>query len=142
MPPYCTETDILKQISEEDLIGLTDDTGFGQVDEAVVEEKIQDADSEIDSYCKKKYEVPFDPVPDIVNKLSVDIALYNLYSRRQNLLNEVVTKRYDDAIKFLKDVARGLAEITDVPPPATDSDQVGKFQANDRIFTRESMEDL
>jgi len=140
--PYSTKTDILKQISEEDLTGLTDDAGNGMVDDNVVNKAIQDADGEINSYCKKKYEVPFNPVPDMINKLSVDISIYHLYSRRQNLLNESVMKRYDDAIKFLKDVARGLAEITDVPPPATDSDQVGKFQANDRLFTRENMEDL
>ena len=140
--PYSTKTGILKQISEEDLIALTDDTGTGMVDDSVVNKAIQDADGEINSYCKKKYEVPFNPVPDMINKLSVDISIYHLYSRRQNLLNESVTKRYDDAIKFLKDVARGVAEITDVPPPATDSDQVGKFQANDRLFTRENMEDL
>jgi len=140
--PYSTKTDILKQISEEDLTGLTDDAVNGMVDDNVVNKAIQDADGEINSYCKKKYEVPFNPVPDMINKLSVDISIYHLYSRRQNLLNESVMKRYDDAIKFLKDVARGLAEITDVPPPATDSDQVGKFQANDRLFTRENMEDL
>jgi len=140
--PYCTKDDLIKQASEERLIELTDDEGVGSVDDNVVTEKIQDADAEIDSYCAKRYEVPFNPVPEIINKLSVDIALYDLYGRRQDILNENVQKRYDDAIKFLKDVAKGLAEIPATPPPAVDSGQIGKFQANDRVFTREKMNDL
>lgn len=139
---YSTKEDLLKQISKERLVELTDDEATGEIQEAPITKAIQDSDGEIDSYCSKKYAVPFDPVPDVINKLSIDISLYNLYSRRQNLSNEVITKRYDDAIKFLKDVAKGQAEITDSPSPTVDSGQAGQFSANERIFTRDKMNDL
>lgn len=139
---YCTKDDLLKKISENQLVELTDDEGTGLIIDAVITKNISEADGEIDSYCKKKYNLPFNPVPEMINKLSVDITIYNLYSRRQDLNNEVVTKRYDDAIKFLKDVARGLVEISADPPPASDSGQVGKYSANERIFTRNKMDDL
>ncbi|MBA7667256.1 hypothetical protein ES703_75341 [subsurface metagenome] len=140
--PYCTKDDLLKKISENQLVELTDDEGIGSIIDAVITKNISEADGEIDSYCKKRYALPFNPVPEMVNKLSVDITIYNLYSRRQDLTNEVVTKRYDDAIKFLKDIRKGLADIEADPPPAVDSGQVGKYSANERIFTRDKMNDL
>ena len=140
--PYCTKDDLLKKRSQDELIQLTDDEGTGFIVDSIIMKNISEADGEIDSYCKKKYNLPFNPVPEIINKLSVDIAIYNLYSRRQDLTNEVVIKRYDDAIKFLKDIARGLVEISAESPPAAASGQVGEFTANERIFKRDKMNDL
>lgn len=44
---YCTQADILKQISEEELIDLTDDTHAGSVNADVVTEAIEKADAMI-----------------------------------------------------------------------------------------------
>ena len=80
---YCTQSDLLEQISEDDMIQLTDDADAGNVDDDVVTRAIADADAEIDSYCGTKYDVPFSTVPVMVRKLSVDMSIYNLYARRQ-----------------------------------------------------------
>ena len=69
----------------------------------IIDAAIEDADAEIDGYLAKRYRVPFDPVPRVLNKFSKDIAIYNLFSRigidedsdQKNYLN-----RYNAAIKF------------------------------------------
>lgn len=108
---YCTQDDILKMISESELVEITADLG-SEVDPDVVAEAIEKADSEINSYCEGRYRslLPFDPVPGRIQSLSVDLAIYHLFSRR-NQSPEERRQRYDDAIAFLRDVSRGKANI-------------------------------
>ena len=97
---YSTKNDILEQLDEGVLIQLTDDDDLGGVDDDVVARAIADADALIDSYCGTRYSVPFSTVPDIVRKLSVEIAIFHLYGRRRGA-PEDRRKRYDDAVSFL-----------------------------------------
>ncbi|PKN35648.1 MAG: DUF1320 domain-containing protein [Deltaproteobacteria bacterium HGW-Deltaproteobacteria-19] len=134
---YSTQTDIEEQVSQAELIELTDDTGAGSVDTSAVARAIADADAEIDGYCGARYTVPFSPAPAMIRKLSVDIAVYNLFSRRSNLkMPEDRQKRYDNAVRFLRDVSRGLISLGADAPAEPDS---GLPRAStdraDRIFT-------
>ena len=136
---YSTKADILEQMDEDVLIQLTDDLDAGEVDEDMVTRAIDDADSEIDSYCGVRHVVPFVTVPNRVRKLSVDIAIYNLYARRKGA-PEDRKARYENAIRFLKDVAKGIATLGEDDPDATpaESHRPDIDQA-DRIFTRDKM---
>jgi phage gp36-like protein len=148
---YCTLDDITKALEEATLIQLTDDENLKPtaIDPANAEnaaiiaridEAIETADAEIDGYCAVKYSVPLSPVPPVVNKLSVDLAIYYLYSRRS--MPEKVEKRYERAIARLKDIARGLLSLGVDPEPAAsvaaDSAQANKA-TSDRVFTRDSL---
>ena len=93
---YCTQSDIEKQLPSERLITLTDDDGDDIPDTGVIDEAIADADEEIDSYLAARYTVPVSPVPGIVKKLSVDIAIWNLYARR-TVQDDNREKRYQAA---------------------------------------------
>jgi phage gp36-like protein len=137
---YCTKADILKQLDEVILIQLTDDLDAGAVDDSIVTSAIADADAEIDSYCGVSYDVPFDPVPRIILKHSVDISIYRLYDRRQGA-PENIRKRYDDVIRFLKDVAKGIASLGGDAPEETTSDEA-TVTSQDRIFSRDSLKDF
>jgi phage gp36-like protein len=140
---YCTKTDLLNQISETELAQLTDDSAGAVVDDDIVDAAIADADSEIDGYCGEKYTVPFTDVPGIVKKLSVGIALYNLFARRETSMSgmpESRTNRYDKAIRFLLQVSKGQVSLGEVPAPAGNPDEVAEASMNDRVFTRTSME--
>ena len=139
--PYCAQTDLEEQLSPEELIELTDDAGAGAVDASIVSRAIADADAEIDSYCGSRYSLPFSPVPVMVRKLSVDVAIYNLYTRRAILkMPEERQKRYDNAIRFLRDISKGLISLgADAPAQANTSD-MASIAGNDRIFTRDKME--
>lgn len=148
---YCTFDDITKALDETTIIQLTDDENLkptavdtGDPDHAPIigriDEAIETADAEIDGYCAVKYSVPLSPVPPVVNKLSVDLAIYYLYSRRS--IPEKVEKRYERAVARLKDIARGLLSLGVEPEPAAsvaaDSAQANKT-ASDRVFTRDSL---
>ena len=136
---YCTQSDLLKRISETKLIQLTDDEDAGIIDTDVIAQAIIDADAEIDGYCGKRYTVPFTTVPAIILKFSVDIAIYNLYGRRKGAPTDR-QDRYDNAIKFLTNVSKGFISLgeddPDSTPAATNTPDITQ---NDRIFTRDKM---
>ncbi len=138
---YCTLTDIKKLIPEITIIQLTDDENTGAANQSRVDEAIAQADAEIDSYCGGRYAVPFTTVPDIAKKISVDIAIYNLYSRRVESLPETRADRYKNAIRQLEGIAKGLVSIGEQPePPAPDTGGTQiNVTSNDRVFTRETL---
>lgn len=139
--PYCTLTDIEKLLPTETIIQLTDDENLEAVNQSRVDEAIAGADAEIDSYCGSKYSVPFATVPDIVKKISVDISIYNLYSRRLEEMPETRSDRYKNAIRQLEGIAKGIISIGEDPEPAAPTQ--GGVETNktesDRVFTRDSL---
>lgn len=138
---YSTLTDIKKLIPEEVVIQLTDDENTGAVNQTRVDEAIAQADAEIDSYCGGKYSVPFATVPDIVKKISVDIAIYNLYSRRVEEMPETRSDRYKNAIRQLEGIAKGNISIGEATEPtAAEQGGVEKNKTeSDRIFTKDTL---
>jgi len=136
---YSTKSDILEQLDEETLIQLTDDDGQGLVDDDKVTRAIADADATVDAYCQGRYSVPIDPVPDKVRQVSVDLAIYNLYSRRDDTAPETRKDRNKEAIRFLEKVADGKIDLgSAAPAPETTGDAVD-IDYNDRIFTRDKL---
>lgn len=137
---YCTLDNIKAMMDEEDLISFTDDVGAGVVDTDVTDEAIADADAEIDSYVMTRYSVPLNPVPAIIKKQSVDIAIYNICSRRQRVSDEV-RQRYEDVIKFLEKVPAGKVGIAGAASaPASSSNDAVTITSNTKIFSRDKME--
>ncbi len=106
---YSTESNLLERITEQDLIQLTDDNNLGQIGSAKVTAAIAAADGIIDSYAAGRNQLPL-VVNEIVEKLSVDLALYQLYSRR-GVVPEVVKDGRDHAISLLKSVSAGKASL-------------------------------
>lgn len=137
---YCTQGDILKGISQQELAELT--TESGETPEAgLVTEAIAKADAEIDAYCGVRYQVPFAPVPEMVRALSVSMAIYHLFTRR-NLDDKVRRQNYDDALKFLANVSKGLAALgaSATPPPEKES-AVAEVSSSERVFSRDTLKD-
>jgi len=132
---YCTLTDIKEQIPEGELIQLSDDDALEEIDTSVIERAIADADAEVDSYCAERYTVPFDPVPLLIRKYSVIIAIYNLFMRRGDIPNDRETN-YNNAVKFLQNVAKGIVSLGADAPAETSQDTVGvTTNKTDRIFS-------
>ena len=79
------------------------------------------------------------PVPAILESLAVDIAIYRIAARR-NRESDSVRRRYEDAVKFLKDVAAGKAVIAGVTAASgSGSRDHAKIEGDTRIFTRDKM---
>jgi len=136
--PYCTQDDILEQIDEAVLIQLTDPLGAA-IDDDVVSRAIEDADATIDSYCQDRYSVPLDPVPAKARQISVDIAIYNLYSRRGDTAPEVRKDRHKEAIRWLEKVNKGDIKLGAATPASINTSGSVNISSNDRIFDREKM---
>jgi phage gp36-like protein len=135
---YCTQDDLLKMIPLTELAELTAESG-DDPDPDVVDEAIEKADAEIDSYLGARYAVPLSPVPARVKGLSVDLAIFHLYSRR-SVAPEVRQQRYEAALGFLERVAAGqLALEGSGGEPLEAGGEVEEFSGNPRTFSRNTL---
>jgi len=136
---YIVEADLLNRISEDQLIQLSDDAGAGSTDSAVITRAITEADAEINGYVATKHSVPLASPTDLIKKLSTDITIHNLFGRRQRE-PEDVRQRYDDAVKVLKSIAKGIVTLgVDPAPPESSRATRGETFGPARIFDRDKL---
>lgn len=136
---YCTLDDLKKQVPEAVLVELTDDEGLGTINTTRVDRAIEDATDLINSYAAARYPTPLNPVPGVIRKIAVDIALYNLFSRRgydEDSADKSIVDRYKGAITFLEHLAKGMVTIGTGRQPA---DSSSAFNPGSRLFSRRSM---
>lgn len=105
---YASQQNLIDRFGEDELIQLTDRENLGAIDAAVVARALADADAEINGYLSTRYTLPLSPVPAVLEKLACDIARYQLF---ENAVTEIVKQRYENAIRFLKDVAAGKVTL-------------------------------
>ena len=140
---YSTKSDILDQLDEVSLIQLTDDVGTGAVDDEKVEKAISAADAKINAYCQNRYSIPLTPVTGVIVDMSVDIAIYRLYSRRADTIPEIRKDNYKDAIRFLERVSDGKVELgSNAVEPAGEGEYSGEslISTKDKEFGTETMD--
>ena len=149
---YCTIKDLQDQTADQVLITLTDDEGaapesLDEAGEAIhtrLTKAILDATNEINSYCQARYPVPLDPVPGFINKLTVDIALYNLFSRRgydESTADKAIIDRYKAAVKNLENISRGLVTLGAAAPPVS-QDNTTVINSGRRLFSRDKLREF
>lgn len=136
---YCTQSDITEQLDAATLIELTDDEAAGEVDEDKVTRAISSADATIDAYCQGRYSLPLSPVPEKIRDFSVDIAIYNLYSRRGDLIPDNRKNRHKEALRFLEKVAEDKIGLGAASPAPETTGAAVDVDYNTRIFTRDKM---
>jgi phage gp36-like protein len=140
---YCTQVgsadgDIAPaRISLEQLRQLTGDSETIVI-QPVIDEAIRWADDHINSYAGKKYVVPMNPVPSKARSLSADLATFKLFEKRAmetgGEVPEVYRKMFDNADKFLQNVAAGKAVIDGaITPPVSVTHGGGYFGAEEKI---------
>lgn len=137
---YCNQDDIGERLDQDTLIQLTDDTDTGAVDTSKVARAIADADAEINGYVARRYTVPLSPVPDLVRMLSVELAIYHLYSRRQGA-SEEWCERHKHNLATLTGISRGDV-ILDQDDPAAPASSPAEFLSQPRVFSRDTLEDF
>lgn len=113
-----------------------------QLDEAAITQALEDTDEEINSLLSRRYKLPLETaVPRILIRVAVSIAFYWL-ADRDNQATELVRKRYEDAIKTLKEIASGQRDLglpTLEQPTEGNSGKVIMTGENKRLFTRNSL---
>ena len=99
--------------------------------------------AEIDGYLAKRYRVPFSKTPQVINKFAKDISVYNLVSRTgidESDREKTFLNRYNAAIKFLLDVAKGIISIgVEEKGGSSEAANGFKMKSSGRVFSRDSM---
>lgn len=138
---YCTAEDLASAIADQKLAEFTAESG-NLADPAVVAQVITKASAVIDRYLAARTVVPVTDATTlgILRPVCVDIIKFQLYGRRDlDSKDDPVRVQYDDAIKYLRDVAKGdvpLPPSAPPPAPATISDDVaGVFGSEGSVFT-------
>jgi len=141
MSSYATKQNLIDRFGELELLQLTDRTHTPQttIDDAVVDDALNDVASQIDGYVGARYTLPISPVPARLTKVACDIARYYLFGRAAD---EVVRQAYEDGVKWLVEVSKGIVQIssesvgvqpaiggvqTSVPPSLFDQDSLDQF---------------
>lgn len=101
---YATRADLERRFSQSEISNLAS----MQSSAMAVDDALQDASEEIDSYLHGIYTLPLPNTPNNLSRICCDIARYRLYFQQPT---EEVTKRYDDAVKFLQRVQDGKATL-------------------------------
>ncbi len=146
---YCTVEEVLGMIKDDmrsAIVGdeyIEDKTEIQERMEKLCERAISDACAEIDGYLAKRYAVPFRKAPPTLNKFAKDIAAYNLVSRTgidEAAREKTFLNRYNAAIKFLFEVAKGTIRIGCEEQDNRKAAENGfQISASKRLFSRESM---
>ncbi|MDQ0454713.1 gp436 family protein [Rhizobium paknamense] len=140
---YCTKQDLIDRFGEKELIQLTDrvNSPASAIDDTVVERAIADATALADGYIGKAYSLPLVTVPEVLTKLTCDVARYYLHFKGVEK-DSPVQRAYDQAVSFFKDVAKGLVQLVETEtggvPPASGGGQV-KVVAATKVFSRQSL---
>ena len=133
---YCTEDDIKLALEEAILVELTDDEGTGVIESDRVTRAIADADELIDAYAGMVYSLPFSSTPNLIRKYSVDISIYNLYSRRGDSVPENRKDRFDKAMDFLEKLSEGKVKLDATDPALASGAGVDvTTDRDDRVFS-------
>lgn len=141
---YCSKTDLENAFGATLIIELTDDSGTGSADATKVTRAIADADAVIDAHLRAHYDVPLDTTPDLIRKLSKDLAIFVLYQRRASAFEipEWMIVNHRDAMSMLGLLRKGEMDLGVEPPPAASSAEVATTDGPDRLFTADTMEDF
>ena len=114
---YCTLTDLKKHLPEAELIRLTDDTGAGVVDEAVVAEAIEGAEAEVNAWIGSRVKLPITgAIPGIVTEITAVLAVCRLFARQSFELSSSWEQRKQSSQRLLEKFAKGEVTLGVEPP--------------------------
>lgn len=145
---YLSNSDIESVLGTSMTIELTDDTGTGSVDAAVVTTARLGAEGEANSYFAARHQVPIDLTGEpelsaVIRSFVVDLAIYRLHSRKPPVPDDVVRRR-EEAIHWLLRVAEGrvILPSASVLPDNDAAGTLGESSGPTRIMTRETLDDI
>lgn len=123
---YCTRDDLIERFGAT----LIDDLEYGRPN--AVTEAIDDAGGLIDGYLATRYPLPLASVPSVLKRVARDLVRYSL----DNDPSDVVTKRRDDAVSFLKLLAKGEVTLGMPVESEPDSLDTAEIQSDGHVFRR------
>lgn len=105
---YATPQDMINRYPNRDLVQLSnEDPAITTINTTALQQALDDAAAEIDGYLGGRFTLPLSDVPEVLGRLSCDVAMYRLQSLRPIHDLADARLRYDDAIAMLTKVASG-----------------------------------
>uniref|UniRef100_UPI003F5802B0 gp436 family protein n=1 Tax=Vibrio cholerae TaxID=666 RepID=UPI003F5802B0 len=140
MAIYATKQDLV-DCDEQMLWNFAINRETGELNDTYINQALEQADDEINSFLGRRYQLPLPTVPGMLNKIAIIIAFYWLADRDQQATN-LLEERYKMQLETLREIASGKRELglPTIEAPAESS--VGKvelIQTNERLFTRNSL---
>lgn len=136
-PGYLSIAEFVARAGLDLSIELTDEDGRGAIDGERLEAALLDAQAEADSYLAGRYQLPIAlPAPAPLPTLIYDRAIARLYKFD---VPEQVAKRADEALRRLRELGEGKAQLAVPPPPVASSPEPVLFQEGDKRFGRDRM---
>jgi phage gp36-like protein len=115
---YSTLDNLLALVPEDTLIELSSDEDDAiAVDMTVISAAIAQGDSVIDGYVGVQRQVPLDPVPGLVMTISANLAIFNLY-RRRNQVPDIWESQYKADVAVLVKISTGQISFGSAVEPA------------------------
>ena len=106
---YASRADLESRFGEAEIANLE----VMQSTPNAIDEALQDAAEEIDSYVAVRYQLPLPSVPSTLKRVACNIARYRLYFQQPT---EEIENRYKAEIDYLKRVADGKAILNILDP--------------------------
>lgn len=149
MGNYASTTDLKARFEDDASVAyLTDTADSGTPDEDVLNEVIDHAEGQADSYVARRYKVPLivagnSVLTAMMKSATLDIAQYHLYGRGR-VQPKGITTMYEAAIAWLRDVSKGVIVLpsagtepsTTSRDPLTGYGTAGTSDSSLRIFSR------
>ena len=134
---YCILQDIIDDVTERTLIELTnDDDGGLDVNEDLVNAKIDEVCRYIDSNLSVSYTVPITNLDDIkiIRPIAITLVICDLFQRRLSLnYPPSLIQRKKDAMNDLMNIQKGLIQLNPVNSPSKES--CIRVSSRTQIFT-------
>jgi len=142
MASYASTSDFALAFGTAEAIEITnlDDPVASTVDNAKLQRALDDATSEINSYIlAASYDLPLASVPIVLREKCNDIARYRLDKWRNR---EDVRRRYEDALLWLQNLAKGLASLgpDSTGKPVENSVDSPIYYSREKVYTDETMQ--
>lgn len=121
--PYATAQDMISRFGATEMLRLSSVDGIlpETVNVVPVEQAIADSAAIIDSYLRKRYTVPLNPVPQVITRACCVLARYDLcVGGDREPATQVVSDR-KDTIAWLAKIADGSVTLEDISPVAPTS---------------------
>ena len=151
--PYATESDLDAGWDANTVNLVTVDDATLQRDPARIAAALADATAVVNAYAGRRYPLPLAPSVDgtaLLRGTTVDLAIGRL-ADTAGKMTEIIQRRVDAAMAFLRDVAAAKADIPLLPDPAAGAagTAAGPITPNEavlvggpRLFSRDSLRDF
>lgn len=138
--PYADVTQLKAVIPAGDLALLTDFEGTALPSDARLEQALDDASAEINTWIAKAVDLPLADPPHILAVICRDLAMHRLYVNLGHD-SEAYKRLRDDALATLRGIRDGKISIGDDGDGETrqTSPGVAMTDGPDRLFTRDSL---